>query len=192
LKEGLNNDKIKEACQAALYGMTGEEQYLQPLIEKLDAGQYVGYEVVRLVSEKDTSSRFKEAVERKKIADKEREEQRKMEEELGVECWEPEEEQLERFKTTKKLDLTHRRTRTLHSSLVETLSGEEGVTEIELCDNRLTSIPTELVRFKNTLKKLNLQANRLKGALEGESGDTLGQLTSLESLGFHGNSLEGE
>lgn len=55
---------------------------------------------------------------------------------------------------------------------------------MDLCDNRLKELPPELSKL-TALKDLNLQANRLSGPLS----SSIGCLTSLTKLGFHGNSI---
>lgn len=178
----MNNEKLREACLAALYEITGEEQYLLPLIEKLEQGAHIDVYVQSHLLKVDKSGKFKEVIERHEALKKEQDEKKRIADEIGVENWEPSEEQLEKFRSKHVIDMAHCKAQKLHPTLL-TL---EDITEVELCDNRLTTVPVELATFKN-LKKLNLQANRFAGTLD----ENIGLLTSLEELGFHGNKIEG-
>lgn len=180
LQDGLQNPKISEACQAALYQITKDEQYLQPLIDKLNNGKSIDFTVQYHIVDHCPNDKFSEALKRKSDIEKELEEKKKLANEIGVECWEPSESDLEKFKSKKIIGMNNCKTQKLHPSLL-TL---EDITSVELCDNRLTELPIELSKFN--LKKLNLQGNRLTGTLS----EAIGLFTSLEELGFHGNKLE--
>eukprot|EP01102_Stenamoeba_stenopodia_P006346 TRINITY_DN1742_c0_g1_i1.p1 TRINITY_DN1742_c0_g1~~TRINITY_DN1742_c0_g1_i1.p1 ORF type:complete len:565 (-),score=142.72 TRINITY_DN1742_c0_g1_i1:68-1762(-) len=96
LQEGLNVEKIRDACLAALFQITkDEEQYLQPLIDKLDQGKYVDVYARSQIIENDPSGKFADALSRKDAADKERERLKQIADEIGVENWEPTDEQLQ-------------------------------------------------------------------------------------------------
>ncbi len=183
LHDGLENDKLRDACQAALYEITNDEQYLQPLMDKLKENKSVDIYVEYHLTNADKSGKFKAALEESKAAEAERQEKQRIADEIGVENWEPSEKQLDRFREKNAIDMCNCKAQKLHPTLF-TL---EDITEVELCDNRLTSVPVELAAFKN-LKKLNLQANRLAGTLD----EVIGLFTSLEELGFHGNKIEGK
>ncbi len=182
LHDGLQNEQLRDACQAALYEITNDEQYLQPLLDKLKGDKRLDIYVEYYMVGHDKTGKFKTAVEERKAAEAERQEKQRIADEIGVENWEPSEKQLEDFRAKNVIDMSHCKAQKLHPTLF-TL---EDITEVELCDNRLTSLPVELASFKN-LKKLNLQANRLAGTLD----EAIGLFTSLEELGFHGNKIEG-
>jgi hypothetical protein len=182
LHDGLQNEQLRDACQAALYEITNDEQYLQPLLDKLKEGQRLDIYVEYYMVDHDKSGKFKTAVEEKKAAEAELAEKQRIADEVGIENWEPSEKQLDGFREKNIINMSHCKAQKLHPTLF-TL---EEITEVELCDNRLTSLPVELASFKS-LRKLNLQANRLAGTLD----EAIGLFTSLEELGFHGNKLEG-
>jgi len=182
LQDGLKNKILMDSCQTALYMIAGENQYLLPIIQKLNQGQDINPYIKRYLLKKDKSGQFSLAVDKFSKAEKERAEKERIADEIGIEYWEPTEEQMAKFRKEKKIDMHGCKTQKLHPKLF-TLA--EDITQIELGDNRMTSIPVELTKFKN-LRKLNLQANRLKGPLD----ETICLLTSLTNLGFHGNQIE--
>lgn len=177
-------DAGDQVAVCALFRATQENRAaLEQMLENLSELAHTDF-LTLAVAGTDLEQRTAEKIAQLKEALVAADEQRRLEEERGVENWMPTPAQVESWKESHVADLAHERAQRLPGDFFDQLITH--VTRLELCDNRLVEIPLEICVLAETLTEVNLQANRLRGILS-----LPGALPNLVKLGFHGNEIAG-
>jgi hypothetical protein len=180
----LSSDKdLKESSSVALFRMTGDISYVLKLIPDDDALLKIDSWTLRQIKDYAKGTQHAETIATLKSKSEElKKEKEKLDaerNEYGIDNWEPTQEQLTKWKESGVADLAHCKARELQPNFFTDL---KDVHTLELCDNRLREIPSQIHTLPE-LKKVNFQANRIT------TFSISNPLPKLEDIGFHGNRI---
>lgn len=173
-------ESLRQVTAASLYRATRDISFVKENI--FGAERVDGSSISRLKDLNDDSEELRNLIETYERVEQEKKEAARLREELGVENWQPTEEQIAKWNEKKQVNMGGCLAREVP---VDLPSKVPDITELDFRNNRLKTIPTEVISQWPNLVKINFQANRLAGPIpEGALVHP-----KVEDLGFHGNDI---